>query len=125
MHQESSGVIMAAPNPNTDAPARGAVTIRGLAPVLKARLRVRAALNARSMEAEARAILEAALAVPEEDTTDLASFARSLFAPIGGVELELPIRESGREPPEFGSSPHGAPTGANPRTKPDAGTRRR
>ena len=38
-----------------------AVTVRGLSPELKARLRVRAAHNARSMEAEARAILEAAL----------------------------------------------------------------
>jgi plasmid stability protein len=114
-----------APNRKTDAPARGAVTIRGLAPALKARLRVRAALNARSMEAEARAILEAALNTPEEDTTDLASFARSLFAPIGGVDLELPTRESAREAPEFGSPPRGAPTAANPRTIPDAGTRRR
>ncbi len=41
-----------------------AVTVRGLSPELKARLRVRAAHNARSMEAEARAILEAALSTP-------------------------------------------------------------
>ena len=41
-----------------------AVTVRGLSPELKARLRVRAAHNARSMEAEARAILEAALSPP-------------------------------------------------------------
>jgi plasmid stability protein len=112
-------------NPNTEVPARGAVTIRGIAPALKARLRVRAALNARSMEAEARAILEAALAVPEEDTTDLASFARSLFAPIGGVDLELPKRESAREPPEFGSTPQEGPIVSKPRPKTDAGTRRR
>ncbi len=76
-----------------------AVTIRGLAPELKARLRVRAAHNARSMEAEARAILEAALSAPDEDTTDFGSFARGLFAPLGGVDLELPARGLAREPP--------------------------
>lgn len=83
--------------------AGAAVTVRGLAPELKARLRVRAAHNARSMEAEARAILEAALSAPEEDATDLASFARGLFVPLGGIELELPLRGPGREPPSFGS----------------------
>ncbi len=82
-------------------PPAGAVTVRGLAPDLKARLRVRAAHNARSMEAEARAILEAALTAPEEDPTDLAAFARGLFAPLGGVELELPTREPARDPPAF------------------------
>lgn len=89
------------PSP-TIATASAAVTVRGLAPELKARLRIRAAHNARSMEAEARAILEAALAAPEEDATDLASFARGLFAPLGGVELELPPREPARDPPGFG-----------------------
>lgn len=81
----------------------GAVTVRGLAPELKARLRVRAAHNARSMEAEARAILEAALAAPEDDSTDLAAFARSLFAPLGGAELDLPPRELARDPPNLGA----------------------
>lgn len=80
-----------------------AVTVRGLAPELKARLRVRAAHNARSMEAEARAILEAALTAPEEDPTDLATFARGLFAPLGGIELELPFREPARDPPDLGA----------------------
>ena len=82
--------------------AGAAVTVRGLAPETKARLRIRAAHNARSMEAEARAILEAALAAPEEDPTDLASFARGLFASLGGMELELPEREPAREPLGFG-----------------------
>lgn len=101
------------------ATASTVVTVRGLAPALKARLRVRAAHNARSMEAEARAILEAALAAPEEDTTDLASFARGLFAPLGGVELELPPREPARDPPGFGheesvTSTPGAPASSTP-----------
>ena len=78
-----------------------AVTVRGLTPELKARLRVRAAHNARSMEAEARAILEAALSAPDDDTTDLGAFARGLFAPIGGIELELPSRAPPRQAPEL------------------------
>ena len=78
-----------------------AVTVRGLTPELKARLRVRAAHNARSMEAEARAILEATLSAPDDETTDLGAFARGLFAPIGGIELELPSRAPPRQPPEL------------------------
>jgi plasmid stability protein len=50
---------MPAQMPNAKPPARGAVTVRRLAPELKARLRMRAAPNARSMKAEARAIIEA------------------------------------------------------------------
>ncbi len=69
-----------------------AVTVRGLTPELKARLRVRAAHNGRSMEAEARAILEADLSAPDDETTDLGAFARGLIAPIGGIDLELPSR---------------------------------
>ena len=83
--------------------SRVSVTVRGLAPELKTRLRVRAALNARSMGAEARAILEAALAVPTVDQADLGTFARLLFAPLDGVELELPPRDPARDPPDFGT----------------------
>ena len=78
-----------------------AVTVRGLTPQLKARLRVRAAHNGRSMEAEARAILEAALSAPDDETTDLGAFARGLIAPIGGIDLELPSRGPPRQPPEL------------------------
>jgi len=76
-----------------------AVTIRGLAPELKSKLRIRAAHNDRSMEAEARAILEAALSAPDEDATDFGAFARGLFAPLGGIELDLPARGPARETP--------------------------
>ncbi len=78
-----------------------AVTVRGLTPELKARLRVRAAHNGRSMEAEARAILEADLSAPDDETTDLGAFARGLIAPIGGIDLELPPRGPSRKPPEL------------------------
>jgi plasmid stability protein len=79
-----------------------AVTVRGLTPELKARLRVRAAHNGRSMEAEARAILEASLSAPDDETTDLGAFARGLIAPIGGIDLALPARGPQRQPPELG-----------------------
>ncbi len=104
--------------PAEAAPAGAAVTVRGLAPELKARLRVRAAHNARSMEAEARAILEATLAAPEEDPTDLVAFSRALFAPLGSVELELPPREPAREPPDLGGREiaQAAPSEAGPAT---------
>ena len=78
-----------------------AVTVRGLTPELKARLRVRAAHNGRSMEAEARAILEADLSAPDDETTDLGAFARGLIAPIGGIDLELPSRGPSRQAPEL------------------------
>jgi antitoxin FitA len=114
---------MPAPNLNAGAPVRGAVTVRGLAPALKTRLRVRAAHNGRSMEAEARAILEAALAAPEDETTDLASFARALFAPLGGVDLKLPPREPAREPPDFAAETDDAKPAAAPGPQPPTGTR--
>jgi hypothetical protein len=47
---------------------------------------------------------EVPLVEPEDATTDLASFARGLFAPLGGMELDLPAREPAREPPDFGAS---------------------
>jgi plasmid stability protein len=95
---------MPAHTPDAESQTRGATTTRVLAPALKARLRVRAAQHARSMEAEARAILEAALADTAEDTMDLATFTLGLFGPIFGVELELPPRDPAREPPDFGAA---------------------
>ncbi len=79
------------------------LTIRNLAPAVKERLRVRAAEHGHSMEAEARSILACALARQEPNPARM-SFADRLHAPfaaIGGVDLELPPREPGREPPTF------------------------
>ena len=78
------------------------LTIRNLEPALKERLRVRAAQHARSMEAEARDILSQALkpsASPPE--CNLYERIRARFAPLGGVDLELPPREAVRAPPRF------------------------
>jgi antitoxin FitA len=69
------------------------LTIRGLTDTTKARLRVRAALHGRSMEAEVRAILQDALP-PEQPSAGLGSRIRARFASAGGgVELDLPRRE--------------------------------
>lgn len=70
------------------------------------------------MEAEARAILEEALST-SDDTTDLGTFARTLFDPLGGVDLELPPREPAREPPDLGRARHGS---AKRRAAPSPGT---
>ena len=78
------------------------LTIRKLAPSVKERLRVRAAEHGRSMEAEARGILQTVLegsAQPLEG--NLYERIRARFEPLGGVELDLPPRGPGREPPHF------------------------
>jgi plasmid stability protein len=81
------------------------ITIRNLDETVKRRLQVRAALNGRSMEAEARALLTACV---EEDRgsaaakVGLGTAIHELFAPLGGVELEIPPRrKSHRAIPTF------------------------
>ena len=78
------------------------ITIRNLDEQTKSRLRIRAARRNRSMEEEARTILRAALAEEASTPLDLAQAIRRRFAPLGGVELEVPRRETMREPPEPG-----------------------
>lgn len=77
------------------------ITVRNLDDDVKQRLRVRAAVNGRSMEAEAREILEAALAAEAGPTKGLGTAIHELFAPYGGVELDIPPREPMRDPPTF------------------------
>jgi plasmid stability protein len=82
----------------------GSITIRNLDDDLKKRLRMRAAERGRSMEEEVREILRDALAKsPEQGRTglDLFNEIRALFEPLGGMELDIPPREAGREPPNF------------------------
>ena len=76
------------------------ITIRNLDEEVKSRLRVRAAEHHRSMEEEARLILCDAVGRPEMPG-DLVTAIRSRIAPLGGVDLELPSREIGRNPPSF------------------------
>jgi plasmid stability protein len=78
------------------------LNIRQLDPALKEQLRIRAAHNGRSMEAEARTILKEVLTGSRPKTgAELVAAIRNRFAPLGGVELELPPRGPAREPPRF------------------------
>lgn len=76
------------------------ITIRNLDDDIKTRLRVRAAGNGRSMEEEVRRILRDVVG-DEPSTRNLTSIIASHFGPARGVDLELPPREPGREPPSF------------------------
>ena len=76
------------------------ITIRNLDDDVKTRLRVRAAGNGRSMEEEARLILRDAVG-RRPSSRNLAEAIRARIAPLGGVDLDLPPREPGREPPTF------------------------
>lgn len=78
------------------------LTIRKLDAVLKERLRVRAAEHGHSMEAEARHILQAALGESSRTKPpNLYERIHARFAALGGVDLEVPVREPVREPPRF------------------------
>jgi plasmid stability protein len=77
------------------------ITVRNLEDGLKHRLRVRAAENGRSMEEEARDILRMALNHQGSIHENLATAIRARFAPLGGVELEIPPRSAMRKPPRF------------------------
>jgi plasmid stability protein len=78
------------------------ITIRNLDPAIKERLRIRAAEHGHSMEAEARRILQSALQdAARKHERSLYDRIHDRFAAIGGVDLELPPREPGREPPQF------------------------
>ena len=83
-------------------PTMSSITIRNLDSVIKERLRVRAAQHGRSMEAEARRILQSALNVTaKQRARSLYDRIHDRFAAVGGIDLELPSREPGREPPRF------------------------
>lgn len=69
-----------------------AISVRDLDDDVAARLKVRAAQHGRSMEAEARAILTAAVAAAEDDRRNLAQAIRQAFAAVGGIDLDIPLR---------------------------------
>jgi len=77
------------------------LTIRNVDATVKDRLRLRAARNRRSLEAELRAIVTEIAGTEGRSEVNLAEAIRRRFAPLGGVELELPPREPARAPPQF------------------------
>jgi plasmid stability protein len=77
------------------------ITIRNLEETTKRKLKVRAAMNGRSMEQEAREILKKALQEKTQGPqtgADLVAAIRRRFAPLGGVDLEPLPREPIRDP---------------------------
>jgi antitoxin FitA len=78
-----------------------ALSIRDLDDAVREKLRLRAAQHGRSMEAEIRHILTAAVA-EDAPATDLFSALTDRFARLGGVELDLPTRST---PPRAASLP--------------------
>ena len=79
------------------------LTIRNLDERVKRRLQVRAALNGRSMEAEAREMLADLVAgSPAAPRQGLGTAIHKRFAALGGVELVIPPRQfSSRPIPKF------------------------
>jgi plasmid stability protein len=75
------------------------ITIRQLPEGTKRKLKLRAAEHGRSMEQEAREILQFELNKPPRSGKDLVKAIRDIFEPLGGVDLELrprgPIRDPG------------------------------
>ena len=69
------------------------LSIRGLDDEVRELLRQRAAANGRSMEAEARAILSAAVR-PADGSAGFLATLHERFQRLGGVELELPERST-------------------------------
>jgi antitoxin FitA len=75
------------------------LTVRNLDDDLKTRLRVRAALNGRSMEAEAREILRVSLST--QPRTGLGTQIHNRFAGLGLDELEIAPRDELPRAPDF------------------------
>ena len=74
------------------------IVIRNLDEATKRKLKIRAAINGRSMEQEAREILKSTLAQTSKRKANVAERIHAIFAPLGGVELERLPREAMREP---------------------------
>lgn len=77
------------------------LTVRNLDDDLKTLLRIRAARNGRSMEAEARAILRASLTT--QPRSGLGTRIHERFAGLGLDALEIPSREEPSRAADFAS----------------------
>jgi plasmid stability protein len=77
------------------------LVVRNIDDALKNRLRQRASRHGRSMEEELREILRMTLATEPATGADFLAAVRKRFAGLEDVELEIPPREMGRDPPSF------------------------
>ena len=79
------------------------LTIRQLNESIKNKLRLRAALHNRSMEAEVREILRTATLELDINDVELGfgSQIHELFADVGGVDMVSPERQPPRSVPSF------------------------
>lgn len=78
------------------------LTVRGIPEAEKEAVRVRAAKNGRSMEAELRCIIhEAVKSDIDNEDTGLATAIHRRFAPYGGVDLPKHPPVTPRPPPSF------------------------
>jgi len=77
------------------------IIIRNLDAGLARKLRLRAARRNRSMEDEARDIVQTVLAQEPVSPRHLIDELRELVQPLGGVDIELPRRGPIRRPPDF------------------------
>lgn len=75
-----------------------AITVRNLDENVKSKLQIRAASNGRSMEAEARAILEGAVNA-QQSKLNVAQALRAAALSVDGVDLEIPPREEAQRNP--------------------------
>ncbi len=82
------------------------LTIRNIDDQVKSKLRVNAAIRGVSMEEEVRQVLTRAVLAPANEAVagNLFSRIRARMDANGfkGVDLELPVREPMRDPPNFG-----------------------
>lgn len=82
-----------------------ALRIRGLDASVLEMLRLRAARHGRSAEAEARAILTAAV-TEEPSPTDLFGALTARFAQLGGTDLDIPARATRPRAADFSAQAH-------------------
>jgi len=77
------------------------ITVRGLKPGTRQKLRLLAAAEGHSMEEEVRRILVRATDGPPAQRLNLAAEIAAITDPLGGLDLDLPPRSPTREPPRF------------------------
>jgi plasmid stability protein len=77
------------------------ITVRGLEPGTKRKLRLIAAARGHSMEEEFRQIRLKATSDSRVARRNLAEEIAAIVDPIGGYELDIPARGLPREPPRF------------------------